>query len=232
MNISIFSSDRDRPIIVARVLGLALTICAAACPVQSAQPSKNQAATAVRRPSITRPLDVPAVAAPTDLRLQIETRFRRAVMGKSAGPAPAADAARNTAFNMECTPAINGPNPQLSITLPDSLALRKHVFAVITPGGKLYEIYSPYGEDVESDDLLLPSFAITWEAARTQTRFNFTIDNLSGLERGQDAPFGIFIADGVYEFALVSGIDKELLALSPTNKSFRAFAGCRVAYRH
>ncbi len=213
-------------------LALTLAMMAAACSAQSPNlaAKSDRDAAAAKSASKTHAAGPQKSAVPTDIDAQIESRFRRAVMDKNGGPAPRVDAAISTAFNMQCTPAISGPNARVSITLPNDPALRKHVLAVVTPGGKLYELYSPYGDDVASGDILPPSDAITWEAARTQSQFDFTIDTLSGLEPGQTQPFAIFVADGVYEFALVTGIDKNLLALSP--KSFQAFAGCRVAYRN
>ncbi len=175
-----------------------------------------------------RPKPAAVVATPrSDLQTQIEARFDAAINGSTVAPATPTEAA----FDMTCTPgAISSGAPSLTITLPADVAARRHPFAVLTPGGKLYEIYTPYGAETESGDLLVASDAISWELARNRAEFAITAPQLSAMEMGKDQPMGVFVEAGIYQFALVNTIDRGLLTGPGGAGRVRAFAGCTVRW--
>jgi hypothetical protein len=115
--------------------------------------------------------------------------------------------------------------------LPKSTDVRRHVRAVVTPKRGLLEIYSPYGDETESEDLVLPSMTITWAKARTERRFSTSSDALSGLRRGSDTPEALFIELGRYRFVLVNGIDVELLRKADLFRRWQALIAVFVSTR-
>lgn len=128
---------------------------------------------------------------------------------------------------MACAPdAINGDPRALTLTLPESAEARRHVLAVVTPQRGLLEIYSPYGDETEPENLILPSMTITWAKVRAERRFSTSSDALSGLRPGSDTPEPLFIEPGRYRFALVNGIDAELLKAN--RPSVVVYAACSL----
>lgn len=130
---------------------------------------------------------------------------------------------------MTCSPArLTSGKAQLTITLPQAPAARQHAFAVITPTGQLYEIYSPYTRDVEQADIIIPSDIISWQKARSRNIFTFAAADLMATGLGKTVPTQVFQEAGLYKFALVSSIQKDLIAVSDTPGQVKVFAGCLV----
>jgi hypothetical protein len=207
---------------------IALMLTCSGCAAEPAAPVAPDKAGAPVRATAAQPKPATvATARAAALRNEIEARFDAAIKRGMVSPATFADAA----FGMACTPAaISSGAPSLTIKLPADVAARRHPFAVLTPGGKLYEIYTPYGDDTESGDLLVPSDAISWELARNRADFAITAADLSAMELGKDQPMGVFVEAGIYQFALVNMIDKGLLSGPGGPGRVRAFAGCTVRW--
>lgn len=171
-------------------------------------------------PTQTAPAATPAALYAADLT--------RAVAGANKLPFPAGVAAIG---GMTCSPGtLSGSDPAsrtFTVTLPADMAARRHVLAVVTPERGLLEIYSPYDDDAaEAGDLLVPSRAISWAKARTQTRFAVSTDDVDGLRRGRTMPEVLFLEPGRYRFALVNGIDAGLLTSNRT--AVKVTAACSV----
>jgi len=138
-----------------------------------------------------------------------------------------------TSFGMSCAPSVvSDEKRNFEILLPADKAERSHPLAVITPGGRIYELYTPYGSDVEAEDISAPSLAISWQKAATQNKFNLSIEELSGIEVGKDEPFGIFVEEGVYQFALVNSIQRDLIKANSTKPEVTVFAGCAMQFKN
>jgi hypothetical protein len=172
----------------------------------------------------------PAIAIGTvnDVRASLQASFEKAVLGKASGTLPTTRKAKSRSFAMVCTSRLSAARPMLSIILPQSPAARRHVFAVVSPSGRLYELYSPYSDDVEIADIIIPSDQISWQKARTRARFALSASQLRATELGQQTPTPIFTEKGRYKFALVSSIQKDLIAVSDTPNRVTVYAGCLI----
>lgn len=167
----------------------------------------------------------PAPSAPTILLAS----FEKAVLGKDSVSATEKRMPNVTSFGMTCAPdRLTTGKAELTITLPQAAAARRHAFAVITPTGRLYEIYSPYSNDVEQADIIIPSDLISWQKARDRNKFTFAAADLLATEPGKNVPTQIFQEAGIYKFALVSSIQKDLIAVSDTPGQIKVFAGCLI----
>jgi hypothetical protein len=204
---------------VARAGALLLCTLAVAC-------GGSDVASAERAPDPARTESAPAPAAATatsavdDLRAAYTRDLTEAVAGRRGGAAPPAGG-----FGMSCSPpAIRTSAPDLVLELPAAPDQRRHVLAVVTPTRGLLEVYSPYDDETEAGDLLLPSDVITWGKARTQARFAVRASSLDGLRRGGDTPEALFIEEGRYRFALVNSIDVGLL--KSNREAVKVFAAC------
>lgn len=164
------------------------------------------------------------------LKSSLQASFEKAVFGKARGAASATRVPAPTGFGMACTPRVSAARPVLTITLPQSLAARRHVLAVISPSGQLYELYSPYSADVEIADILIPSDEISWQKARTRARFSLPALALMATRQGQRTPTQLFTEKGRYQFALVSAIQKDLIAVSDTPNRVTIYAGCVIQW--
>lgn len=159
----------------------------------------------------------------------LSASFEKAVLGKEAAAATEKRLPRITSFGMKCTPSrIASGKVKLTIALPQAPAARRHAFAVITPAGQLYELYSPYSDDVEVGDIIIPSEIISWQKARTRAVFSFAAADLMASAPKQNVPIQVFQEAGLYKFALVSSIQKDLIAVSDTPGQVKIFAGCVI----
>lgn len=155
--------------------------------------------------------------------------FEKAVLDKGALSATENRMPRVPGVGMTCSPArLTSAKAELTITLPQAVAARQHAFAVVTPTGQLYEIYSPYANDVEQADIIIPSETISWQMARTRNIFTFSAADLMATRLGKNVPTQVFQEAGIYKFALVSSIQKDLIAVSDTPGQVRVFAGCLI----
>ncbi len=192
--------------ISAALLAVATSACAA-------PPPKANAAT-------TRATSVKAI---------LSASFEKTVLGKEGAAATEKSLPRITSFGMSCTPSrITSGKAKLTIALPQALAARRHAFAVITPAGQLYELYSPYSDDVEAADIIIPSEIISWQKARKSAVFSFAASDLMATAPKQNVPTQVFQEAGLYKFALVSSIQKDLIAVSDTPGQVKVFAGCLI----
>jgi hypothetical protein len=195
------------------LLAVATTACA------SPPPEAGNAQTAQK--NITAP----------SVQTILSTSFGKAVLDKGAPSATENRMPNVNSAGMTCSPArLKSGKAQLTITLPQAPAARQHAFAVITPTGQLYEIYSPYTNDVEQADIIIPSEIISWQKAQTRNIFTFAAADLMATGLGKTAPAQVFQEAGLYKFALVSSIQKDLIAVSDTPGQVRVFAGCLVEW--
>ena len=165
----------------------------------------------------------------TSAQAILSASFEKAVLGNEGAAANEKHLPRITNFGMTCTPSrIASGKAKLTITLPQALSARRHVFAVITPAGQLYELYSPYPDDVEAGDIIIPSETISWQKARTRAVFSFAAADLMASAPKQNVPTQVFQEAGLYKFAVVSSIQKELIAVSDTPGQVKIFAGCLI----
>jgi hypothetical protein len=129
---------------------------------------------------------------------------------------------------MTCSPTrISGKTAAsraLTLTLPAAATMRRHVLAVVTPERGLMELYTPYDEAGEAEDLVIPSRAISWVKARTRSVFVTSADALDGLRSGATLPEALFVEPGRYRFALVNGVDAKLLAAN--GRKVKVWAAC------
>jgi hypothetical protein len=168
------------------------------------------------------------IAAPS-VETILSASFEKAVLDKDAPGATEKRMPDSNSVGMTCSPArLTSGKAQLTITLPQAPAARQHAFAVITPTGQLYEIYSPYTDDVEQGDIIIPSDIISWQEARTRNIFTFAAADLIATGLGKTAPAQVFQEAGLYKFALVSSVQKDLIAVSDTPGQVTVFAGCLV----
>jgi hypothetical protein len=164
----------------------------------------------------------------SSVKASVQAGFEKAVLGKGSGAHPATKRPTPSSFGMTCTPRLSTARPVLTITLPQSPAARRHVFAVISPSGRLYELYSPYADDVEIVDIIIPSNEISWQRARTRARFTLAAPKLLATAPGQQMPTRVFAEKGRYKFALVSAIQKDLIAVSDRPDQVTIYAGCLI----
>lgn len=87
-------------------------------------------------------------------------------------------------------------------------------------------MYSPYNDETEEGDLLLPSDVITWQKARSQAKFPVQASSLYALRPGATQPEVLFLEKGRYPFALVNSIDPGLLKAN--NDTVKVFAACSL----
>ena len=99
----------------------------------------------------------------------------------------------------------------------------------MTPDGSLRIIYISYGIDTDPEDLIIPSRAIDWESVRSRNDFAIDVNKFDALRQGKNAPELLFQQAGVYQFALLNGIDRELLAMN--GAAFWVIAGCAVQWQ-
>jgi len=129
---------------------------------------------------------------------------------------------------MACEPGrlanTDAASRALTLTLPADPAARRRVLAVVTPERGLLEVYSPYDDGTEAGDLTIPSTVISWAEARTRDRFAANTDLLTGLRPGRTEPEVLFLEAGRYRFALLDGIDADLLRTN--RRAVTATAGC------
>jgi hypothetical protein len=200
------SSSADRR----RFVTLLLPALVSAGCGQAEAPSANAPGRPVATAAAT-PRPAPSPAKTQSLSALYTADLTRAV----AGEKKVAFAAKGAVGGMACAPAaISGrtaASRALTLTLPQDAEARAHVLAVVTPERGLLEIYSPDHGSAEAEDLIVPSDTISWSKARTQHRFATTAEALDGLRPGSDTPETLFLEAGRYRFALVNGIDAELL---------------------
>ncbi len=128
---------------------------------------------------------------------------------------------------IECAPAVlTGNGAALEITLPNSASSREGVLAVIIPDGGLRIVYQSYPDELEAIDLIIPSTTIDWMRAKRRPHFLVTVRNFNALVPGEDRPQLLFQEPGIYQFALMNSIDRQLLEANRT--PFRVKAGCVV----
>jgi len=207
MTISTYSSVRSPSF-----LALALLLVAACGPAGGAPgeaPKRPSSAAAPR-------IDAPKPGATQDLSALYTADLTKAVTGARK----VAFAGKGDFGGMTCSPGkISGTSAAsraLVLTLPAAKAARAHVLAVVTPERGLLEIYAPYGGGEEAGDMVIPSQAISWAKAKDQARFVTSTDALDGLRAGRDTPEALFLEGGRYRFALVNGVDAELLKANGT----------------
>lgn len=214
MTIFISNSTRPRRALAPAVLALALV---SGCGEAGSEPSETP------RPHVEAPEPAPVAAAPTpaavgtaDVAALYTADLEAAVAGAKKRPFTAT----GDFGGMTCSPGrISGTDSStraLTLTLPKDQASRHHALAVVTPERGLLELYSPYGDASESEDIVVPSHAISWSEAREQNIFVTNTDKLDGLRPGSDAPEVLFLEPGRYRFALVNGIDAALLRANGT----------------
>lgn len=136
--------------------------------------------------------------------------------------------AENSA-GIACNPArLNMAKPSFRIALPSRPEDRDAVLAAIVPDGSLRIIYIPYGDEVESFDIITPSKALDWPSAQRHNVFDVDVRSFDALVPDANAPSQLFGEGGIYQFALVDGIPYEI----PTrdSKSFQVTAGCVVQW--
>lgn len=206
-------------------LALALLALVAGCgpgasePAETPQPRSETPATAPARVA-----PAPAPAPKRDLAALYTADLKQAVAGAKKVPSQAS----GDLGGMTCSPSriagTDAASRALTLTLPPEAAARRHVLAVVTPERGLLEIYSPYGDESESEDIVVPSRTISWSKARTQNVFATDTDALDGLRPGRDTPEVLFLEAGRYRFALVNSIDPGLLKSNGT--PLKVFAAC------
>jgi hypothetical protein len=158
--------------------------------------------------------------------------FTNAIMARGARIRTTNNSDGNTGFGMSCTPTdVSKTEQKFEISLPENPKDRAHAFVALTPNGRLYEIYSPYGGDVEAEDIVIPSQAINWALASKQRSFALTVDDMSGIEVGKDYASVIFVEDGAYAFALVSSFQKDLIETNGTQPPVTVFSGCVINFK-
>lgn len=195
-------------------LALAVLALVAGCGRGASEPSETPQP---RRetPAAAAPV-APAPAPKQDLSALYTADLKQAIAGAKKVPFSASGAMGG----MTCSPArIDGTDAGsrvLTLTLPPEAAARRHVLAVVTPERGLLEIYSPYADESESEDIVVPSRTISWSKARTQNVFATNTDALDGLRPGRDTPEILFLEAGRYRFALVNSIDPGLLKANGT----------------
>jgi hypothetical protein len=170
---------------------------------------------------------------PESLENTFTDNFTNAIMARGGKMRTANNSDGNTAFGMSCTPTdVTKTEQKFEISLPENAKDRAHAFVALTPDGRLYELYSPYGGDVEAEDIVIPSQAITWSLASKQRRFALTVDDMSGIEVGKDDASVIFVEDGAYLFALVSSFQKDLIETNGTQPPVTVFSGCVINFKN
>jgi hypothetical protein len=201
----------------ARISALLLAVATTACAAPPPEAGNAQAAQKI----------IPAPSVQTIL----SASFEKAVLDKGSPSATENRMPDSNSIGMTCNPArLTSGKAQLMITLPQAPEARQHAFAVITPTGQLYEIYSPYTRDVEQADIIIPSDIISWQKARRRNIFTFAAADLMATGLGKTVPTQVFQEAGFYKFALVSSIQKDLIAVSDTPGQVRVFAGCLVEW--
>jgi hypothetical protein len=194
-------------------------VATTACASPPSKASDTQAAQSIEK------ADAPA---PT-VQAILSASFEKAVLGKDGIVATEKRLPGVTGFAMKCDPSrIASAKTALTITLPKASAERRHAFAVITPTGRLYELYAPYTDEVEQSDIIIPSDIISWQKARDRNIFTFAAADLFAVEPKKNVPTQVFQEAGIYKFALVSSIQKDLIAVSDTPGQVKVFAGCLI----
>jgi hypothetical protein len=164
------------------------------------------------------------------LRSAMFANFERATRGISGPRVAIAEMTGETSAGIGCSPSrVSKFAPVFQITLPKRFADRRTRFVAITPKGNLHIIYLAYGHGVETVDIIIPSRTIDWERARTRNVFRVDARRFDALRLGATKPSLLFREAGVYQFALVNGIDRSLLEVNGT--PFRLIAGCLVHWQ-
>lgn len=165
-----------------------------------------------------------------DLLSTLHVNFDLATRGADPRKSRMMDLPRDNSAGLVCNPADLDPDTStFRIVLPAAPADRKGVLAALTPDGSLRIIYISYGIDTDPEDLIIPSRSIDWERVRTRNDFVADAGEFEALHPDKDRPEPLFRQAGVYQFALVNGIDRELLEVN--GAAFWVKAGCVVRWQ-
>ena len=237
MTISILNSiraDRSFHSVICGTLLILLSACQAAN--ETTQNSAKQsignksetvANTSQHQPDRTITSSEPNIVTAEQVSYNYKALLKRAVMDKPWGEPALLEAPLDAESEMACRPrSINAKNPNFNLVLPEAVTNRSHNLIAVTPAGYVFQIYSPYGEDVELADIIVPSNDISWPKAKTQSNFTVSASDLQGLGRNQNEPTPIFLQKGVYIFALVNSSDSTLLKTNGDNLT--VYAACSI----
>lgn len=156
--------------------------------------------------------------------------FDLATRGAEPGKSRMTALPQDNAAGITCSPAVlSRHTANLRMILPASFAARKSALAVLTPDGNLRIVYIPYGPDTESVELVIPSRSIDWEQARSRRDFVVDVERFEALRPDKNIPEPLFRQVGIYQFALIKGIDRDLLEV--IGRPFQIIAGCVVRYQ-
>ena len=133
---------------------------------------------------------------------------------------------KGNAAGIACDPAtLAGNTARFRMVLPRSFADRNTALTALAPDGRLWIVYLSYGPDTDPEDLIIPSRSIDWERARTRNDFVVNVSAFEALRYNESVPELLFKQAGVYQFALINEVDRELL---DDGTPFRVIAGCVV----
>lgn len=167
---------------------------------------------------------------------KLQANFDLALKGSEArqgAPNPATrmvEMPEENSAGISCKPArLTRDEPALQIELPKRARQRPVLLAAIVPDGGLRIIYTGYGKDVESIDIVVPSKTIDWTRAKKQSIFLVKASEFDALVPDAMAPSPLFIEPGVYQLALTNNRPGEIE--DPARPQFQVLAGCVVDWR-
>jgi hypothetical protein len=163
------------------------------------------------------------------LHSTLQTNFDLATQGMSAGRNSIVAMPRDNSAGLICSPAILDRRSIFRMILPAHAPDRKGVLAALTPDGSLRIIYESYGIDTDPEDLIIPSRAIDWQSVRSRNDFAIDVNKFDALRPDKVVPELLFQQPGIYQFALLNGSDRGLLAINEA--AFWVIAGCVVRYQ-
>jgi hypothetical protein len=160
----------------------------------------------------------------------MQKNFDQATRGGSVSQNRMTKMPSETAAGLICTPSRLSKNaPSFRIVLPPRSEDREGALAVIAPNGSMRLIYTSYGIDTDPEDLVIPSKSIDWERARDRNSFDVSALSFDALIPDESKSKRLFREKGVYQFALLNSVARDLLELE--KRPFWVIGGCVVHWQ-
>ncbi len=172
----------------------------------------------------------PADGPTSRLLSTLQKNFDQATRGGPAFQNRMAKMPDNTSAGLICSPArLSKDSPNFRVVLPPRSEDRKGALAVIVPDGSMRIIYTSYGVDTDAEDLIIPSKAIAWESARHRNSFDVNALSFDALVPNESKPKPLFREKGIYQFALMNSIARDLLDFD--KHPFWVIGGCVIHWQ-
>lgn len=163
------------------------------------------------------------------LRATLQSNFDLATRSEDPPRSGITAMPRDNGAGLICSPDTLGPASTFRMVLPAHPRDRRGVLAALPPDGNLRIIYVSYGADTDIEDLNVPYSSIDWQIVQTRNQFSVGVKDFKVIDPNSDGLAYLFREPGIYQFALLNSVNRDLL--DAKGAAFWVIAGCVVRYQ-